>query len=561
MTVTHTADYVVIGGGSAACIVAGRLAEHGYSVLLLEAGESAEAHPETLTADGFKYAFANDATMWPRMSSPLPAMGRKYLGTGRGMGGSGSVNGMVYTRGDKHDFLTWPAGWQWDDVLPAFEAIEAKLQPRPRPPTAMVQRFIQACTSLGMREETGLNTGNLSGKVGANDMNYAGEQRRSSYRAFIQEFLAAQPAAAQRLHIITGAQVERIEFAGQTATAVHYRKDGRAAQATVGKEVILTAGALETPRLLMLSGVGEAAHLQSLGLPVVCDAPGVGLHLQDHPNVSLFWRGQQPLDFAYPQVYAFDQAERVAPAAAPFSTHANTDNDTDFAPDTCWVFYAASGSIQQAMHRMLPIMALPGGLHQITWLRQSLRGLIDLAFALPPVQRFVANIFGIVVILGKPSARGSIRLASAAATDAADIQPGWYGSAQDKARMEAGIRKALQMVQQPSLAQLAPRPLSAAAKPGITPDKLWQWIHKASMTTYHFGGSCRMGDDALSPVDPQTLRVKGLRNVRVADASVMPEIPVSALNAPSMMIGWRAAEMIVQSQPPNSSQQQQKNSL
>ena len=529
MAPDNPADFVIIGGGSAGCIVAGRLAQAGHSVLLLEAGEAAEAHPETLRADGFKDAFANDATMWPRMSAKLKDMGRKYLGTGRGMGGSGSVNGMVYTRGDAADFANWPAGWRYADCVPAFAAVEQALRPRPRPTTPFVRAFIAACQGVGMVHEDGLNTGNLAAKVGANAMNDDGTKRRSSYRAFIKEPMEEKGGALrQNLRITLRAQVERVEFDATKAVAVHYRKDGKLQRVAVGKEVIFCAGALETPRLLMLSGVGEAAHLQEHGIGVVCDAPGVGQNLQDHPNVPLFYRSKKALDFAYPQVYAFDTADGHSGA-----------------PEMCWVLYAAPASMQQAMKRMLPIMALPRYLParaQLTW---ALRKLIDGAFQLVPVRGFVDYVFAIVVILGKPTARGQIRLQSADPAVPAAIDPGWYGTARDRDLMERGIERARQIVAQPSLAGLKPKTLSKGAKPSVHGKALWNWIHKASMTTYHFGGSCRMGADAAAPVAPADLRVKGLVNVRVMDASLMPEIPVSALNAPAMMLGWRGAQILL----------------
>ncbi|MFA5121585.1 GMC oxidoreductase, partial [Zavarzinia sp.] len=205
--------------------------------------------------------------------------------------------------------------------------------------------------------------------------------------------------------------------------------------------------------------------------------------------------------------------------------------------------YAAPASLQQSMQRMVPVLALPGRLYGIKALRRLIRGLVDLAFKLPPLRRFVGSIFGIVVILGKPSSRGAIHLTSADPAVPPRIDPAYYATEEDRAVLRAGIARARSIAAKPSLAAAGVRPLSAGAKP-VSEKALWKWIHGATMTTFHFCGSCRMGDDAGSPLDDR-LRVKGLANVRVADASAVPEIPVSALNAPSMMIAWRAADFIL----------------
>lgn len=519
-------DYVVIGGGSSGCIVAARLAEaNAGSVLLLEAGEPAESHPETLSADGFKHAFANDALMWHRMSTPQAGCGGRplYLGSGRGMGGSGSVNGMVYTRGDRRDYLGWPVGWRWDDLLPSFEAIEARLGIRQRATTPFADRFIAAGTAAGFRRKDGMNDGDLGGVMGSNDMNFAGSDRRSSYRAWIKD------APRSRLTVITGASVERLVFDDrQRAVAVEYQKGGSSCLVGVLREAVLCAGALETPKLLMLSGIGPRAPLEALGIPVVCESAGIGQHLQDHPNVCLFYRSEAPVDFQYPQVYGFEALLPRGP---------------DAGPDTCFVCYAAPASLQQSMQRMVPILALPGRLYAVTALRRLLRAMVDLAFRLPLLQGYVSKVFGIVVILGKPRSRGTLGLAARDAAVPAQINLDYYASAEDRERMLAGVARAQAIAAQAPLQQVRAKPLSPGGKP-VSAKRIWKWVTAATMTTFHYCGSCRMGEDAESPLDLQ-LRVKGLANVRVADASAIPEIPVSALNAPSMMLGYRAADLIL----------------
>lgn len=523
-----TYDYIVIGAGSSGCVVAGELAQaQAGSILLLEAGDSAEAHPEGLSADGFKYAFSNDAMMWHRMSAPQKNCGNHslYIGTGRGMGGSGAVNGMVYTRGDRRDYAAWPQGWRWDDLTPAFTAVEQQLGIQPRKPTPFAQRFLDAAVQSGFKRKDGLNDGALGGYVGCNDMNYQGEDRRSSYRAWLHQ------QTLPGLTIQTGAAVQRVVFDAQRkAVAVEYLNAGQMQRVEIRREVIFCAGALETPKLLMLSGIGPRSELEAHGIPLVLEVDGVGKHLQDHPNVCLFYRGKQDVDFSYPQLYAFDAA-KLPP-----------EPQAESAPDTCYVCYAAPASIKESMLRMLPILALPGFLYQLSFLRTLLRGLIHLHFMLPPLRKFVSKIFGVVVILGKPTARGTVGLASADPNACAKVNMNYYSTAADRETMVAAIAKARQMTAQPAL--VGAKPLSAGGK-NISGKKLWSWINSATMTTFHYCGSCRMGDDTESPVDTR-LRVRGLHNVRVADASVVPEIPVSALNAPSMMVGYRAAQFILE---------------
>ncbi len=527
---TDSYDYIVVGGGSAGSVVAARLAEEGDgSVLLLECGQSGYENPEVLSADGFKLAFANDATMWDRMSLPQRDCGKRkiYAGSGRGLGGSGSVNGMVYTRGDRLDFAQWPPNWQWEDVAPCFDDLEQRLDIHRRGPSEFTTAAIDAAAGVGFERKDGLNDGSLCGYIGYNDMNFRDEERRSSYTAYIH----GRESELGRLTIRTGAIAQRILFDGQrNAVGVEYLCNGVSSTARIRREVVLAAGALETPKLLKLSGVGPREELERFDIPVVLDSPAIGENLQDHPSVCVFYRGRKPVDFHYPQVYGF---HRVNQALALPEQQA----------DTCFVLLSLGSVLKYTLLRMVPVMALPGKLYRNRWLKGALRGLVSLAFKIPLLDRYASKVYGLVVILGKPVSRGSVRLRSPDPADPAAVDLAYYRDSTDMDTMIAGVHRVTQMAEQAGLRGWGNSLMSKAAV-SEKRDKLEKWIKAGTITVFHFSGTCAMGEGPDSPVDTQ-LRVRGLGNVRVADASVIPVVPVSALNAPSMMIGHRAAGFVL----------------
>ena len=320
---------------------------------------------------------------------------------------------------------------------------------------------------------------------------------------------------------------------------VQYERDGRVGIVRAAKEIILCAGALETPKLLMLSGVGPHWQLQQHNIPVVHQLDGVGQNLQDHPNVCLFYRAKNNIDFGYPQLYGF---HHMSPASHLPKQH----------PDTCFVLFSAPSALKHSMKRMLPLMMLPGLLYRQRWLRQCIRTLIEWAFMLPPLQHYVDRIYGIVVILGKPLSRGSVRLASSNPDDQAIIDTAYYRHPADMETLVSGVEMAKAIASQSEMVLWGNQGMVKAAKTSH-PSQVADWIKGATMTTFHFCGTCSMGEDSDCPVDTQ-LRVKGIAGLRVADASV---IPVSALNAPSMMIGWRVADFILSESSEKQSAQQQ----
>jgi choline dehydrogenase len=520
----ETYDYIVVGGGSAGSIVAAELAADAR-VLLVEAGDPAKDHPETYRADGYKDAFINDRLIRERLSEPQPGCegARLFMGSGRGLGGSGSVNGMVYTRGALEDFATWPTGWRWDDIVSDFEAVEARLRVRPRSPTGFTRTFIEAAEQAGFRHEADLNAGDLSGVIGHEHMSYEGDARRSSYVAFVED-APSQP----NLQVRTRSLVRRVVFEGRRAVGVELQGEEGVERVTAAREVILCAGALESPKLLMLSGVGPVEELSRHGVPVVHEAPEVGGNLHDHPNVTLFFRAKGEVDCHYPQLYGFHRAHPDAPLAPG-------------QPDTCYVAYPARSSLREAAMRLVPTM-LPRWL-QGRWSKWLLRRLIALAFEFAFVRRFVARMYGIVVILGKPQGRGRLGLASTDPADQARIDPAYLTDPTDLETMRRGVALACRIAAAPALAAFGNRPLMPPGGVARDSRRLTRWIRRNVMTTYHYAGTCRMGEDATSVVDPE-LRVRGVEGLRVADASVIPETPVSALNAPSMLVGYRAARFV-----------------
>jgi choline dehydrogenase len=461
---------------------------------------------------------------------PQPHCGnqRVFVGSGTVLGGSGSVNGMVYTRGARDDYAEWPVGWRWNDVVSDFAGIEERLRVRRRPPTRWTEACISAAVACGFERRDDLNDGHLSNVVGYEWMSYEGDRRRSSYVAFVKD---AGPRP--NLHVRAGASVRRIVFDdARRAVGVEYEHDGQRMRAGVRREVVMCAGALETPKLLMLSGIGAGQALRAHGLDVVHDMPAMGQNLHDHPNVPLFFVSRGHVDCHWPQLYSF------------YRTRANAE----LAPkqsDTCYVFWPAPSAMKQAMQRMLPGKVLPEGLYGP--LKPLVRGGLDLAFAPRFVNRMVDHLYGIVVILGKPQSRGSVRLGAPDPKAPAIVDPRYFSDGGDMQTMVEGVRLARKLSKSGGLGawrskELMPGPWNQSD------DAIARFVEKNAITTYHYAGTCAMGEGSRSVCDTR-LRLRGVQGVRIADASAIPVTPVSAMNAPSMLVAWRAARYLLEDAP------------
>lgn len=517
------ADYVVVGGGSAGCAVAGMLADAGVSVTLVEQGPSADEHPAVLRADGYKDAFVDDGVFLERFTEPQPHAGhqRIFAGTGGVLGGSGAINAMVYTRGAREDLDEWPEGWRWDDCVPHFEALEARLRLHRKEPTRFTEACVAAAEEVGFRRSEDFHDGRLGDAIGYEWMNFEGDKRRNAYVAFVR--------GRPEIRVMTHVRATRVIFENRRAVGVEIEREGRRDLIRARREVVLSAGALESAKLLQLSGVGERALLASYDVPVVADRPEVGRNLHDHPNVPTFHRASVEIDFFAPQLYSFFR----------------TRSEADLPPgqsDSCYVFWPARSAMKEATQRVLPGQVLPGPLYGDVG-KHLVRGAVEAGFALPPVQRFVDHVFGIVVILGKPKSRGTLTLRSRDAAVPARVDPHYLEHPDDLDTLVRGVEHARRIASAKGLADVGARELM----PGRwvkSREAITRFVRNNLITTYHFAGTCRMGVDDEAVVDTQ-LRVRGVEGLRVADASVMPTTPVSALNAPSMMIGVRAARMLL----------------
>jgi choline dehydrogenase len=361
--------------------------------------------------------------------------------------------------------------------------------------------------------------------IGYEWMSYEGEDRRSSYVAFIKD-VGPRP----NLSVITGAHVHRIVFSAEKrARGVEFEHEGELKRAAAAMEIILSAGALETPKILMLSGVGPSEHLRAFGIPVVADRPSIGDGLHDHPNVPVFFKAKAEIDCFYPQVYSFYRT--------------NEDSDLPKSQsDTCYVYWPAPSAMRQMMQRMLPPMVVPNSLYGPRS-RQLVRNLVGAAFQIGAIRRFADQLFGIILILGKPKSRGRLRLESADARAQASIDPAYYSHPEDLDTMVKGVRIARAIGESNGLAQWKVRELMPGKRVN-SDESIAKYVRKNTITTYHFAGTCSMGTRELDAVDPQ-LRLRGVSGLRIADASAIPWTPVSALNAPSMLIGYRASELIL----------------
>ena len=523
-------DYVIIGGGSAGCVLAARLTEDpGVNVTLLEAGPP-DASVLIHCPGGLAAMAKFELFGWGQNTVPQPGLNgrRGYQPRGKVLGGSSSINAMVYIRGQHADYDHWAAqgnpGWGWADVLPYFKRAEHNErgadewhgQGGPfnvmdlRSPNRFAQVFVDAAVQAGFAHNPDFNGATQEG-VGLYQVTHKNGERHSTAKGYL-----AQALGRPNLRVITGAHATRVLLEGRRAVGVEYRQGGQLKQLRVRREVLLSGGALLSPQLLMLSGIGPSDELQRHGIDVLHHLPGVGQHLHDHPDVVQVVNAPGLTELFG---LSLRGGLNVLRGMQEWRSRRRGMLTTNFAE--------AGGFIRSRPEEPAPDLQLHFVIGKL-------------------VDHGRKTVFGhgysCHVCLLQPQSRGSVRLASNDPLALPLVDPDFLGHPDDMARLVRGFQLTRRILQQPALARHGGREAASLAAVQ-TPAEIEQFIRQYADTIYHPVGSCRMGPGPLDVVDSQ-LRVHGLAGLRVVDASVMPRIVSGNTNAPTVMIAEKASELI-----------------
>src|ERR1700720_4541895 len=522
------ADYVIVGAGSAGCVLADRLSEDGARVVLLEAGPS-DWHPMIHVPAGALHLRANPLVNWNYYAEPGGTIGNRSLHWPRGrvLGGTSSINGMLYVHGNPADYDGWAQmgcrGWSYADVLPYFKKSEhyvsggseyrgkggPLLVEDYRTILPLTHRFVEAAREAGFAFTRDYNGAQQEG-VGYSQMTRRGRLRGSTARTFL-----AEARRRQNLRVETKAIATRLLFDGRRCIGVAFRQNGSDRRVAVQREVIVSGGTVNSPHLLQISGIGPAGHLRSIGVEVVHELPGVGANLSDHFAVRVTHRVKDEV--------SINQLARGGRLAREVGRFAATGRGAlTFGVTTAMVFCRNREGLASPDLQLLftPGSYDPNGIGRL----EQQPGMT------------------IVVCAVRPDSRGTIMARSSDPLAPPAIRPNYLSAASDEQVLLSGTRHARRIFAPPPLA----RHSSAETMPGpetSSEETLIDFMHRAGMNLHHPVGTCRMGEDPMAGVDSR-LRVRGVGGLRGIDASVMPTVTTGNTNAPSIMIGEKGAAMI-----------------
>jgi len=524
-------DYVIVGAGSAGCVLANRLSADGRnSVLLLEAGPK-DTNLWIHVPLGYGKLFKEKTVNWMYQTEPEPGLDGRTVFQPRGkvLGGSSSINGLLYVRGQHEDYDRWRqrgnAGWGYDDVLPYFRKAENQQRgadkyhgaggPLPvsdwRHADPLSEAFVVAAAQTGIPTNPDFNGASQEGAGFFQTTTQRGRRASTAYSYL-------RPAKNRsNLDVETSALAQRILFDGRRARAVEYRQGGALRTARARKEILVSSGAYNSPQLLQLSGVGPAELLKQHGIDIVLDAPGVGNDLQDHLQVRLVTRCSQPVTLND----VLNHPVRRVMAGARYAAFRN--GPLTIAAGTSGAFFKTN-----------PRLATPD--IQIHFLPFSTDRMGE---KLHSFSAFSASVCQL-----RPESRGSLRIKSADPAVPPEIRINYLATETDRTAFIEGFKILRQILAAPALKPYAVDEILPGSK--VTSDEdILAFCRQTGSTVYHPTSTCRMGNDPLAVVD-QRLRVRGIEGLRVVDASVMPDLMSGNTNAPTIMIAEKASDMILE---------------